>query len=120
MTKKIAPNKYWTKELVLAEARKYQTIKEWREARGGSRQAATVNGWYEEATAHMTRTVGSATRKWTKEAVIADAAKYKSKSEWRKSSKAYAMASRNGWLDEACSHMTLNNGWGKRTKTKTI
>jgi hypothetical protein len=107
MTKRTAANKHWTKELVLAEAQKYQTVKEWREAKGGSRQAASANGWYEEATAHMTKTVGSVSWKWTKEAVIADAAKYKSKSEWRKASKAYAMASRNGWLNEACSHMGI-------------
>jgi len=115
MTKKTAPNKYWTKELVLAEARKYQTVREWREARGGSRQAASANGWYEEATAHMIKTVGSVSWKWTKEAVMADAAQYKSKSEWRKASKAYAMASRKGWLDEACSHMDIlwNAKWDK-------
>ena len=44
--------------------------------------------------------------KWTKEVVIADALKYTSKSEWRKNSSAYAMAIRQGWLDEACAHMT--------------
>ena len=45
--------------------------------------------------------------KWTKEAVLADALKYSSKSEWRKNSRAYAMATRQGWLDEACAHMQV-------------
>ena len=45
-------------------------------------------------------------KKWTKEAVIADAQKFASKSEWRKTSHAYSIAHRNGWLDEACAHMT--------------
>jgi hypothetical protein len=45
--------------------------------------------------------------KWTKEAVLADAKKYTSKAEWRKNSRAYAMASRQGWLDEATAHMIV-------------
>jgi hypothetical protein len=46
-------------------------------------------------------------RKWTKDAVIADAQKHSTKSEWRKASHAYSIAHRNGWIDEACAHMTV-------------
>ena len=45
--------------------------------------------------------------KWTKDAVLADARKYLSKAEWRKNSRAYAMATRQGWLEEATAHMTV-------------
>lgn len=45
--------------------------------------------------------------KWTKEAVLADARKYQSKAEWRKHSRAYAMATRQGWLEESTAHMTV-------------
>jgi len=45
--------------------------------------------------------------KWTKEAVLADALKYDTKTEWRKNSRAYAMAHRNGWLEEATKHMQI-------------
>jgi len=45
--------------------------------------------------------------KWTKEVVMADALKYTTKSEWRKNSRAYSMAIRQGWLHEACAHMTV-------------
>jgi hypothetical protein len=100
------PDKYWTKERVIASAKEYETLGEWKKTAGGARAAATKNGWYEEATAHMTKIHGSRSWKWTKEAVLADAKKYKSKSEWRKSSRAYQMAHRQGWLDEACQHMT--------------
>jgi len=54
----------------------------------------------------MSEQIKSKSRKWTKEAVIADAQKFASKSEWRKSSHAYSIAHRNGWIDEACAHMT--------------
>ena len=55
----------------------------------------------------MTSEKPSKSWKWTKEAVLADALKYSSKSEWRKNSRAYAMATRQGWLDEACAHMQV-------------
>jgi hypothetical protein len=54
----------------------------------------------------MTDLKKSKARKWTKEAVIADAQQFTSKSEWRKASHAYSIAHRNGWIDEACAHMT--------------
>ncbi len=43
---------------------------------------------------------------WTKENSIADALKYKTKSEWINGSYgAYLAAQRNGWLNDCCSHM---------------
>lgn len=44
-------------------------------------------------------------RKWSKDAVIADARKYGSKTEWSRAGSAYVIAHRNGWLDDACAHM---------------
>ena len=65
----------------------------------------------------MSEPVKSKSWKWTKEAVLADARKYASKSEWRKNSGAYAMAIRQGWLEEACAHMTAlwSAKWTKET-----
>jgi len=43
---------------------------------------------------------------WDKEAVLKDALKYKTISEWRLSgSSAYAVCCKNKWNDEACAHM---------------
>jgi hypothetical protein len=53
MSRGCVPDGYWTKERVLAEARKYQTKKEWREGASASQGAAYGNGWMIEATAHM-------------------------------------------------------------------
>jgi len=45
---------------------------------------------------------------WTKAAVCKDARKYKSKAEWIKTSaSAYAIAHRNGWVEQACRHMDV-------------
>lgn len=45
-------------------------------------------------------------QKWTKEAVMAEAKKYKTKQEWiDKSQMSYRIAKREGWFDEASAHM---------------
>ncbi len=99
---------YWNiKENVLAEAKKYQSRTEWLKTKNGSTKAANRHGWYEEACAHMTfkiKPVGY----WTKENVLAEAKKYKSKKEWRKfSSNSLKTAQINKWLDECTKHMVL-------------
>lgn len=46
-------------------------------------------------------------RKWTKETILQEGRKYSSRMEWKNSSSgSYSIASRNKWLDEACSHMS--------------
>jgi len=47
---------------------------------------------------------------WDKEAVLKDASKYQSRSEWKKKSYGYEVANINGWLEESCSHMTGGKG----------
>ena len=49
-------------------------------------------------------------KKWDKEAVLKDATKYQSRSEWKKASYGYEVANTNGWLEESCSHMTGGKG----------
>jgi hypothetical protein len=44
--------------------------------------------------------------RWTKEAVMAEASKFKTKQEWiDKSQMSYRIAKREGWFDEASAHM---------------
>lgn len=47
---------------------------------------------------------------WNKQAVLNDALNYHSRSEWKKASYGYEVANSNGWLDEACLHMTGGKG----------
>lgn len=45
-------------------------------------------------------------RRWTKEAVMAEAKKYQTRQEWiDKSQMSYRIAKREGWFDEASAHM---------------
>ncbi len=44
-------------------------------------------------------------RKWTKAAVLGDARRYSSKTDWSRAGSAYVTAHRNGWLAQACAHM---------------
>jgi hypothetical protein len=101
MTSKKIP---WTKEMVLKIALKYSSPREWE--LGPDRQSYPVsvrNKWHKEATAHMKR---NWMRKWSKEAVLKNAIKYKTISEWIENSVgAYGAARRMGILDKACSHM---------------
>jgi hypothetical protein len=55
----------------------------------------------------MTKIVGSRPRKSTNEAVLTYAKKINSKSDWKKASKAYAKAHRQGWLEEACHRIEI-------------
>lgn len=63
--------------------------------------------------------IGSvAHNKWTKEAVLADAQKYKTKQEWiDKNQTTYRLAKREGWFDAASAHMpkrVLGIGVGRK------
>ncbi len=46
---------YLAKERCIEEAKKYNTIKDWRINSGGAMCAAKKNNWYEECIAHMVR-----------------------------------------------------------------
>ena len=94
---------HWTKQQVVESASIYSTQAEWRTNEPSALSVAIKKGWLEEATKHMSssrpnqRPLGY----WTKERVLDDAKKYKSKAEWMKSSRgAYSKAFRNGWLEE--------------------
>lgn len=105
MKARTAHNKYWTEELVIAEAQRYQSQSEWRKAGGGSMAAARENGWMAVATAHMLNKQNPKGY-WTKERVLDEAQKYSYQTEWIKSSSAsHTVAKRNKWLKEACAHM---------------
>lgn len=76
---------------------------------------AQRNSWYEEATAHMQLRVDHG--KWTKIAVLEEAKKYKTRSEWgRAKDGSYGAALKKGWLEEATKHMRAADRTRKWTK----
>ncbi len=62
-------------------------------------------------------------RKWTEEAVMAEASKYKTRQEWLDNSQAsYRVAKANGWFDRASAHMparVLGIGAGREVSDET-
>jgi hypothetical protein len=108
---------YWSKENVLAEALKYTNEKEWRKFGGASINVARKNGWHDECTQHMI--LNTKKNHWQiKENVLAEARKYKTRSEWSdKSCGSYGAAKKYGWFDECTKHMEYlvrpNGTWTK-------
>ena len=97
----------WTKEVVINNAKKFKTIKEWTNNFSGAYDAAFNKGWLKEATAHMVRPAWTGLRIWTKEKILEDAKKFKHRVRWgEKSGGAYSAAQKMGILKLATKHMT--------------
>ncbi len=102
---KSKPKNKWTKDNCIEEARKYNTIKEWRKNSGSSYTAAHRYKCINKCVLHMIKLWNRA----DKEDIISDAKKYKTKIEWKNNSKnKYQVALSNGWLNECCKHMIQN------------
>lgn len=103
---KLASLGVWTKEAVLADARRFATKTEWGKSESAAAQVARKNGWFETATMHMTSTQ-VLKGYWTKNRVVEDAKNFPSKVDWvSASTSAYQTAVVNGWIAEATTHMT--------------
>jgi hypothetical protein len=99
------PNGYWGKENCAEEALKYKSRSEFYKKSGAAYNSAHKNKWLEEICTHM-EYLQKPNGFWNKERCREEALKYKNKNEFIISSKAgYSKASKNGWLDEICSHM---------------
>ena len=114
MATRTAPNKYWTKPLVLVEARKYQTRSQWKANALGSYKAALREKWLEEAASHMKVVKIN----WTLDLLKANAAPYPTRGKWKEAQPAaYKTAMSKGLLDQVCTHMTQgkmpNRYWTK-------
>ena len=96
-----------TDEELLADAKKYKTKLDWRT---NSKSAYTISykrgsKFFSKALEHMLPT--SRIRKWTKEACIKEAKKYKTKKKWfSQAGSSYNAARKNGWFDECTAHMS--------------
>ena len=91
--------KKWFKESVFAEARKYQTKKDFERGCGSAYNAAIKNGWIKEM--DWFKEIRKPSNYWTKERVFAEAKKYQTRGEFaRGCHSAYNAARENGWLEE--------------------
>ena len=90
----------WTKEAILASAKKFTTIAEWRKNEESAYVIASRNRYLDEVKEFLT-TFKKPNGYWTKERVIESARHYANASDWRKSQPSVAaIARRNRWLDE--------------------
>ncbi len=92
------PNGYWSKELVMAEARRYTSSSMFREGNPSAYGAACRRGWIKECT-WFTKPKNA--KKWDYNTCFEEAQKYTSRQEFRMESvTAYTVARKHGWLDE--------------------
>lgn len=113
-----APWGYWrVKENVIYEAQKYNRRSDFISGANGAYESAVRNGWLAEALAHMPVSEAGKQGKWlNKEKVLAEARKYKTRSEFiHGSNGAYAAALRYGWSDEAMAHMPSPTRWTRES-----
>ena len=93
------PQKY-TKEFCAEEAKKYEYRKDFKRDNNILYNYASRHRWLEDICFHMPKRIPSK-RYWTKKRCIKEARKHKTFSQFRKNcASAYAIAWRNGWLDE--------------------
>ena len=108
MERKLAPRGFWTIERCVEDAKQYQTLKEWSEAKPSGYSVARSNNWISKCTPHMSD--GRKQSKkiiWTYDKCLELAKKCKTKAQFKKlSGSAYLRARVNGWLNDCCSHMT--------------
>lgn len=118
MTSKKRPNGFWTRDLCVAEALKYQSRTEFQKKSSSAYGRAHKEGWIDEICSHMdVETLHQ--RYSTKASCAAEALKYQSRSQFKTScGLAYNNARINGWLDEICKHMPTKRRYSKLACTQ--
>lgn len=114
---------YSIKEII-ADAKKYYNRRDWKKNSPHLYEAARPRrrNILEQATAHMKVLPNSVIKKWTHSAILKDASKYKSKSDWQRSSNGYAAAIRQKIFKKATAHMLRpdqTQKWDKSTVIKS-
>lgn len=112
------PKGYWNKEKCISVAKRYKTIKEFRQNNSKAYNAAIKNNWIAEIKP-LFKELQKPSGYWTKEKCKEEATKYKQRVDFqKKSSSAYVTARNKGWLEYCCSHMLEINKkvgyWSKK------
>lgn len=107
------PNGYWTETKILEEAKKYKTLKEFRERANGAYCAASKLKIKHKI--YTLTTFKSIPNFWTKEKCLEEAKKYNTRIEFHNNCKgAWKASKRNGWLEEyTWMKSTRNVNYGK-------
>jgi hypothetical protein len=95
----------WTYDTIKEEALKFKTRGDFQKFSGRAYAVARNNGWLDDFCSHMLK-IRFEKGYWNLDKVREEALKFNSKVEFKdKSVNAYYSATRNGWLDDVCSHM---------------
>lgn len=95
----------WTEKLIMTDAKKCKTRKEWKTKFPNSYSASTRIMGTDYYCKHMIKRL----TKWTLNMCKEDALKYKTKKEWSENSYNALQASvNNGWYEECTKHMIEN------------
>ena len=98
LKRKQLPSGYWTKELILAEARKYSSSGDFKKGNKQAYDAACNRKLIKECTWFATP---KNAKKWNYDTCFAEAQKYESTTDFRVNSiTAYCIARDRGWLEE--------------------
>lgn len=104
----------WDKQRCIEEAMKYKTRGEFRKHSGSAYNRSIKEGWIDDICKHMI-SIKKEKNYWTKNRCQEESLKYKTRSEFNKSSvSAYSKAWECKWLDEICSHMNTIGNHHKR------
>lgn len=100
LERKQKPSGYWTKETCFEEAKKYTSRNEFKRNSGSAYNVALKNKWISQYIWFSnTLDLLSVPKKWTEEACMQEAKKYKTKNDFvLNSASAYGAARQNGWI----------------------
>lgn len=87
----------WTKDLVLAESKKYKKRSHFSKGNSIAYRIAKENGWLDEMD---WLDPPKKKQSWDKDSVFAESKKYKTRWEFGKNSHAYQVAIKKGWINE--------------------
>ena len=99
--------KKWTDNNILASIKNHKLLKDWIVEYPGAYHAVLTNkNLMEKIYSVLAKTKGGQVIIWTKEKILEEALKFKTRGEWfRKSSSSYNAAKRLGIFEEAAKHM---------------
>lgn len=107
------PNRYWTKDTILEETKKYKTLHEFIQKANGAYCAASKLGILDDLRKILPFHF-QANGYWTRERCLEESKKYKTRIEFHDGSKgAYSASVKNGWINDFGLVSTRDKNYGK-------
>ncbi|MCP4935047.1 MAG: GIY-YIG nuclease family protein [bacterium] len=109
MTRERRPHGFWTEGVIVQEAQKYQSRKEFKQGSSRAYAVALDGAYLDEVCAHM-QELAKPKGYWTKKRILEQAEQYGTRSAFKRgSSKAYQAAQKLRILEEVCASLPLQS-----------